>query len=67
MTCIHHWLVESPDGSRGELPGKCKHCGEERMFPNEANDFTGFRQYQSTGLATIPRPSRRDITLADER
>lgn len=30
-TCVHHWVVESPDGRR-ELPGKCKKCGLERLF-----------------------------------
>ena len=32
QTCIHHWIIEPPDGL--ESPGKCQLCGQERTFKN---------------------------------
>ena len=30
--CIHHWLLESPDGETSK--GTCKLCGTEQSFYN---------------------------------
>ena len=30
--CIHHWVLESPNGS--ECKGKCKKCEEAKVFMN---------------------------------
>ena len=31
--CVHHWIIE--ETSDAINLGKCKFCGEERMFTNE--------------------------------
>ena len=30
MSHAHHWLLEEPSGA--QVTGRCKHCGEERLF-----------------------------------
>ncbi|MEX2245286.1 MAG: hypothetical protein WEC75_01250 [Dehalococcoidia bacterium] len=35
--CIHHWKIESPQGALSR--GICKRCGEEKEFPNSAEDY----------------------------
>jgi hypothetical protein len=32
VSCIHWWVIESPEGSKSK--GVCKLCGEEREFSN---------------------------------
>jgi len=40
-TCVHHWILESPDG-RSTVSGTCKLCGQTRF------DFaTGYEWYWS--------------------
>jgi hypothetical protein len=36
VVCVHRWRIESPNGATSH--GVCKHCGEERDFPNSAED-----------------------------
>ena len=36
-TCPHHWVIASPDGEMSL--GRCKVCGEEKEFPNSAEDY----------------------------
>lgn len=31
-SCIHHWLIDSPNGR--ESRGFCKHCGKTKEFVN---------------------------------
>ena len=31
-TCIHHWVIEPPEGPFSK--GKCLKCGEEKEFQN---------------------------------
>ena len=31
-TCVHHWLIEAPEGPVSK--GICKKCGEEKEFQN---------------------------------
>jgi hypothetical protein len=34
--CIHHWLIETPDGKTSL--GTCRLCGEIREFSNDWTD-----------------------------
>lgn len=51
--CIHHWIIESPDGV--ESPGTCQKCGAERTFANYipqvawSNTFGRPKQKQRNG------------------
>ena len=36
-TCAHHWVIASPNGEMSL--GRCKVCGEEKEFPNSAEDY----------------------------
>jgi hypothetical protein len=38
-TCVHHWILGTPQGE--VCHASCKHCGCERDFVNES--FPGFR------------------------
>ena len=29
--CVHHWMIDTPDGSTW-LDGRCKKCGAEKQF-----------------------------------
>ena len=31
MTCVHHWVLPSPDGTP-TLTATCRHCGAERAM-----------------------------------
>ena len=31
-TCVHHWLIEAPNGR--ESVGRCKRCGTTKSFMN---------------------------------
>jgi len=33
IECVHHWLIESPNGSTST--GKCLRCGQVRVFFND--------------------------------
>ena len=35
-TCVHHWVIELATGPASK--GRCKYCGEERLFQNYWND-----------------------------
>jgi len=39
-SCVlaHHWLIDALP-TRGSYHAKCKNCGEEREFPEDANRF----------------------------
>ena len=34
--CVHHWLIETPDGPVSK--GVCKYCGVVRYFDNTLQD-----------------------------
>ena len=34
--CVHHWIIESPDGPTSF--GICKHCGVVKEFSNDWQD-----------------------------
>ena len=46
---VHHWMLSEPSG--GEVPGRCKGCGEERGFPaNPSNPYLrGLAKKRPTG------------------
>lgn len=31
--CVHHWIIESPDGPTSK--GRCRHCGIVAEFSND--------------------------------
>lgn len=38
MNCVHHWVIEMPQGPTSE--GRCKLCGAERTdFRNWVDDY----------------------------
>ena len=49
MSHVHHWMLSEPSG--GEVPGRCKGCGEERGFPaNPSNPYLrGLAKKRPTG------------------
>ena len=34
--CVHHWIIETPDGKTSS--GKCRYCGLEKEFSNDWTD-----------------------------
>ena len=65
-SCIHHWVIEPPNGLTSR--GVCKRCGTDRDFAN-ANESVMWEQTNTlrsspVGLRNLPRPS--DIRLSDE-
>ena len=66
--CVHHWLIESPNGSTSA--GVCKRCGETRDFANATENVmwehtNTLRSSPGVGLRDLPRSS--PFRLADER
>ncbi len=35
--CRHHWIIGTPRGTLSS--GRCKRCGEERLFRNSVEDY----------------------------
>jgi hypothetical protein len=64
--CVHHWLIESPNGR--ESTGTCKRCGASKSFANSTEQV----MWEQTNtlrndLARSHRSSKsEDYTLADE-
>ena len=48
--CIHHWMVESPNGPISE--GVCKKCDQIKQFNNSENIKNRGRKNPSTGTVT---------------
>ena len=46
-SCQHYWIIESAHGP--ESHGVCKHCGEEKDFPNSMPDFSNYRNNKRHG------------------
>ena len=49
MTCVHHWVIESPDGPTSR--GRCRKCKARRDFPNSAE----FKAWTANGAAARGR------------
>lgn len=43
-TCVHHWLLGEPAG--GAIPGHCKRCGVDRLFPASPEGAERFDDYR---------------------
>ncbi len=48
--CIHHWLIETPDGPVSK--GVCKYCREEKFFDNVLHS-----KYDAESAIRKARPS----------
>jgi hypothetical protein len=49
--CTHHWMIDSPSGSRFSS-GTCKHCGVTRDdFANSVDysEWYGFNKFRGKG------------------
>jgi hypothetical protein len=54
MSCLHHWVIEPPNGTE-RVNGRCRKCGAERDFAVEPfGDLTDFAVWYGAGA-----PSRR--------
>ncbi len=42
--CAHHWVLSEP--AENHVPGRCKHCGEEREFPGTPDGTKRFDDFQ---------------------
>lgn len=65
-SCVHHWIIESPNGR--ESRGVCKHCGLQKEFVNSTESVMW---EQTNTIRNDLRDSARfsknsDIRLADE-
>lgn len=64
-TCVHHWLIEAPNGRESE--GRCKRCGVLKSFTNSTE---AVMWEQTNTLRTVrsgvraSKPS--EIVLSDE-
>ncbi|MSP22799.1 MAG: hypothetical protein EXR66_07290 [Dehalococcoidia bacterium] len=36
VRCVHHWVIEAPNGR--ESRGKCKNCGKAKVFANSTEN-----------------------------
>jgi len=45
MKCVHHWILESPNGSW--CKGKCKKCNEVGEFRNSVDEMKTRRKSKS--------------------
>lgn len=65
-TCVHHWVIESPNGR--ESTGLCKRCGARKSFTNSTEQV----MWEQTNtlrndLSRSVRSSKTDeYSLADE-
>ncbi|MBM3133343.1 MAG: hypothetical protein FJZ95_09990 [Chloroflexi bacterium] len=55
VACIHHWLIDPPDGPTSK--GTCKKCGATKHFVNHI----GFSNWESEALAV------RRLAIKDDR
>lgn len=65
--CVHHWIIEAPNGR--ESSGKCKRCGKHKDFANSAESVmweqTNTLRNDVRNAIRIPRP--KELTLSDEQ
>ena len=64
--CIHHWIIESPNGR--ESSGSCKRCGRKRAFANSTENvmWEQTNTLRNELRATLRIPKHPEISLADE-
>jgi len=65
--CVHHWVIEAPNGR--ESRGRCKHCGKAKVFANSTEhvmwEQTNTLRNDLRSSLRIPKP--KDVTLSDEQ
>jgi hypothetical protein len=65
-TCVHHWLIEAPNGR--ESAGRCKRCGVSRSFTNSTEavmwEQTNTLRNPLRSGVRVSKPS--EIMLSDE-
>jgi hypothetical protein len=65
--CVHHWIIEAPNGR--ESRGTCKRCGKRKGFANSAESVmweqTNTLRNDVRSAIRIPRP--KELTLSDEQ
>ena len=65
-TCVHHWLIETPNGR--ESTGVCKRCGVTKEFANSTDQVMW--EQTNTLRNDLARPTRSskvdEYSLADE-
>ena len=65
-TCVHHWLIEAPNGR--ESTGRCKRCGIARSFTNSTEavmwEQTNTLRNSLRSGVRISKPS--EILLSDD-
>ena len=68
--CVHHWIIEAPDGR--ESMGSCKHCGVAKEFSNsnesvmweQTNSLRNEARTSSGASSRFSKPA--EIRLSDE-
>ena len=65
-TCVHHWLIEAPNGR--ESQGRCKRCGVVKAFTNstEAVMWEQTNTLRNTVRSGIRASKPSEIMLSDE-
>ena len=65
-TCVHHWLIEAPNGR--ESSGRCKRCGISKAFNNSTEammwEQTNTLRNSLRSSVRVSKPS--EILLSDE-
>ena len=64
--CTHHWVIDGPEGP--ESHGRCRRCGEERLFQNTPARVPFDRSTSTNGgyRSGVRWSVREEIRLADE-
>lgn len=55
-TCVHHWVIDPPEG-RASI-GTCKKCGTSEEFRNSFPDQGAFYSFEKKRLGKDPLPPR---------
>ena len=65
-TCVHHWVIEAPNGR--ESTGRCKRCGTTKAFTNSTEavmwEQTNTLRNSLRSGVRVSKPS--EILLSDE-
>jgi hypothetical protein len=55
--CVHHWVIDPPNGAVSQ--GRCKACGEEKEFRNSF-EYSSWYGNKSPGAKGGPKGSQTD-------
>ncbi len=56
-TCVHHWVIDPPNGAVSK--GRCKVCGEEKEFRNSF-EYSSWYGNKSPGAKGGAKDTRKD-------